>query len=380
MENNICIKKARIAILIFAILALSFSLTCVFSMPVHASSSSSKTLLKDVRKAPVKKGKWVKKGTNWKYQYSNKKYAKSTWLKVNGKFYYMKDDTYMATGWLTYNKKKYYLNKNGDMAVGWVQYKKKWYYLNKNGTMASTQWITYNGKKYYLGKNGIMTSGWSTINKKKYYFNSNGDLNTGWTKVKSTWYYLKSDGSLASYQKSSQMIFVKASGYTAELTMLERRTKNTWKEILRTSAYVGRLGVGDKAGEGIAVTPSGTYSFGVAFGNRTSPGTVFPYTKVNASHYWVDDPGSRFYNKFVSTKNVQKDWNSAEHLSDYPTAYAYALSINYNTSCVPGAGSAIFLHCNGGGPTAGCIAVPERDMIFILQHIKKDALININRK
>lgn len=71
------------------------------------------------------------------------------------------------------------------------------------------------------------------------------------------------------------------------------------------------------------------------------------------------------------------DWNSAEHLLDYPTAYAYAASVNYNTECVPGKGSTIFLHCSTGRPTAGCISVSESAMVKILKSLNEDTLICI---
>lgn len=372
--------KIKVILLPLCILfLLSLPLAGIHLLSAKAAGSSSNRLLTDVRKAPSRSGKWVKKNSIWEYQYKNKSFAKSTWLKVNGKFYYFKKNGNMAVGFLSYNGKRYFLNKSGDMASGWVLHKKKWYYMNKNGTMSTNKWLTYKGNKYYLGRDGIMTCGWKNIHKKKYYFTNEGHLQTGWTKVKNTWYYLKKDGVLAPYEKASQMIFVKAVGSTAQFTMIEKTTPNSWKEILQTTAYVGRNGVGP-AQEGLATTPAGTYNFGVAFGNRPDPGTLFPYTKVDATHYWVDDPNSRYYNKFVTTNTVRPDWNSAEHLIEYPTAYAYSLSINYNMDCIPGAGSAIFLHCNGGGPTAGCIAVPEQDMIFILQNIKQDAQINISKK
>ena len=89
--------------------------------------------------------------------------------------------------------------------------------------MASNKWITYKKQKYYVGAKGVMAAGWKTIQKKKYYFNKNGQLMNGWAKVKNDWYYLKKDGSLSSYKKASQMIFVEATGSTAEFTMLEKK-------------------------------------------------------------------------------------------------------------------------------------------------------------
>ena len=72
------------------------------------------------------------------------------------------------------------------------------------------------------------------------------------------------------------------------------------------------------------------------------------------------------------------DWNSGEHIVDYPVQYAYAIAIDYNLDCVKGAGSGIFFHCSANKPTAGCVAVPQRTMVAILQQIQPDAVISID--
>ena len=58
-------------------------------------------------------------------------------------------------------------------------------------------------------------------------------------------------------------------------------------------------------------------------------------------------------------------------------AYEYAIAINYNTSCTPGSGSAIFFHCSTGNGTAGCVSVPREMMVEILQTIQEDTIIVI---
>ena len=178
---------------------------------------------------------------------------------------------------------------------------------------------------------------------------------------------------------ASQIIVVSATGTTAEVTMHAKDADGFWQEIYATSGHVGLNGVGD-AYEGSRRTPRGVYSLTTAFGILQDPGTALPYTKVDASHYWVDDPSSRYYNQFVSTDDVQKDWSSAEHLIDYTTAYAYAIAIDYNTDCVPGAGSAFFLHCSTGGPTYGCVSVSKADMLFFLRNISANAYIVIQNE
>ena len=103
----------------------------------------------------------------------------------------------------------------------------------------------------------------------------------------------------------------------------------------------------------------------MAFGLKANPGTILPYHQIVDGDYYVDDGNSRYYNQLANTKQVQKDWNSAEDLMAQAPQYNYGLVLDYNSECTPGKGSAIFLHCpkswNNTG-TSGCISIPEEDM------------------
>lgn len=173
----------------------------------------------------------------------------------------------------------------------------------------------------------------------------------------------------------SQLVIVESSGTEAVVTMHEK-TNGEWKEILRTDGYVGADGVG-QAHENIAVTPQGEFSLSFAFGVKSNPGTSLPYLRVDEYDYWVGDSNSTLYNQYVRTDKPYTEWDDAEHLIDYPNDYAYALFIGYNIEGTPREGSCFFLHCSVGIPTAGCVAVPENDMIFILNHIGTDCGIVI---
>ena len=98
---------------------------------------------------------------------------------------------------------------------------------------------------------------------------------------------------------------------------------------------------------------------------------------MDDSYYWVDDSNSQYYNRFVSTNEVEKDWSSAEHIMGAGQSYNYVLAINYNEACIPGAGSAIFMHCKPTGG-AGCIAVSESAMRTILQNVKPDCVLIVD--
>lgn len=181
-------------------------------------------------------------------------------------------------------------------------------------------------------------------------------------------------------QNYSQIIVVSANGINATVSMHETDVNGIWSEIMSTSGYVGKNGVG-KASESDTKTPAGIYGLSIAFGIQPDPGTALqPYRQVTDSDYWVDDVKSAFYNQFVSTKTVIPDWTSAEHIIDlaYTTPYAYCIAIDYNLARVPGDGSAIFLHCSTGNATAGCVSVPTNKMIYILTHIKPGCVILID--
>ena len=184
--------------------------------------------------------------------------------------------------------------------------------------------------------------------------------------------------SLKASEGRSQLICVVAEGNQCVLTMHEKREDGLWHQILETDGVIGLNGL-YKEKEGDKKTPVGVFSFIKAFGIKEDPGTVFPYTKVDGTMHWVDDPESQYYNRFVSTRDVTPDWNSSEHLIDYVTAYNYCLALNYNPDCIPYKGCAIFLHCPkiDQSPTSGCIGIPEKDMKFILQNIQKNCRIVI---
>ena len=143
---------------------------------------------------------------------------------------------------------------------------------------------------------------------------------------------------------TSQLILVSANGSNyATVSMHTKGSDGYWADNYSVTGRVGKNGIG-KTSEGDKKTPTGVYTFGQAFGVADNPGSSRGYLKVNNSHYWVDDSSSIYYNKLVDISQTGKRWNSAEHLAKYPKAYKYAIAVNYNTECIPGKGSAIFLH------------------------------------
>lgn len=181
----------------------------------------------------------------------------------------------------------------------------------------------------------------------------------------------------ASQQEAPVEIEVLAEGTKARLSVFVS-TPEGRKEVLKSEGFVGRSGVGRDKKEGDGKTPLGVYDVKRAFGLAENPGTGIPYVQVTSADVWVDDPASRYYNQSARNDAPDKDWQSAEKLIEVGDAYKYAAVIEYNTTdIVKGAGSAIFLHCSTGRPTAGCISIPEKDMKQLLRLLVPGTRIRI---
>lgn len=150
-------------------------------------------------------------------------------------------------------------------------------------------------------------------------------------------------------------------------------------KVLESEGFVGRNGITKDKHEGDGKTPVGRFNLGIAFGMHDAEelniSKDLKYIKINKNLYWVDDINSKFYNQLVDISKVKKDWESAEHLIEYPKQYEYAIEIKANPDNIPGKGSAIFLHCSVERTTAGCVAIDRMKMLKILQMLKKNTYI-----
>lgn len=173
----------------------------------------------------------------------------------------------------------------------------------------------------------------------------------------------------------AQYLYILAGEKNAELYFYEQTKQGTWSLNFSCLGQIGKNGIG-KEREGDLKTPRGFFSPLFAFGIADNPGTQLPYKKVNASLYWVDDSRSKYYNRMVSVKEIEKDWKHAEDLIKEWDSYQYAIVLDYNHRCVPEAGSAIFIHCL---PTkgAGCIAIEEAFMKKLLKRANTSMIIAI---
>lgn len=174
-------------------------------------------------------------------------------------------------------------------------------------------------------------------------------------------------------KKNQKIVIDKINGSKARFTLYENSTIK-----LETEAFIGKNGITKDKKEGDGKTPIGEYELGISFGIHDEKEILLEdYVKINENLYWVDDAKSKYYNQLVNITKVKKDWKSAEHLIQYPKQYEYAIEIKTNPDNIPGKGSAIFLHCSVGAPTAGCIAIKTEKMKKIFKCIKEGTAINI---
>ena len=168
---------------------------------------------------------------------------------------------------------------------------------------------------------------------------------------------------------------------TAYISMHEKDDAGNWKQIMTTPGLIGKNGLG-KTREGDAMSPVGTFGFNAAFGIAEDPGCAIPYLQVTDDDYWSGDQREGYhYNEMVSIKDYPDlNTDDSEQITDYPYQYQYCLNISYNEDCIPGLGSAIFLHCFGPIKpyTGGCVAIPKEQMLTVMQNVKPDCVVVID--
>ena len=193
-------------------------------------------------------------------------------------------------------------------------------------------------------------------------------------------------GSLDAAKDARQMLVVAAYSYDATgawISLHEKQDDGTWHMIMTTPGFIGRNGLG-KTYEGDAKTPVGVFHFNRAFGIADDPGCAIPYVKVDNDTYWSGDQREGYhYNELVNINDLPGldiESGASEHIIDYIYNYQYCLNINYNKECVPGKGSAIFLHCFGAARpyTGGCVAIPEDRMKFVMQQVNENTAVVID--
>lgn len=163
-------------------------------------------------------------------------------------------------------------------------------------------------------------------------------------------------------------------GVQTDTICYQKQADGSWAAVeglSRMQGWTGGNGILHGRQRDSNTSPAGLWSLGLAFGNAQKPaGLKMPWRDITPQTDWVCDADSIYYNTWQERDdpNLLEGWNDdVEHLEDYINSYAYACVIRFNTPpyTVPERGCAIFFHCSKG-PTAGCIGLPEADMVRTL--------------
>ena len=182
---------------------------------------------------------------------------------------------------------------------------------------------------------------------------------------------------LASTGQATQLVTVVAARRTATqgIMRLWRKTGRCWLAVAGPwTAWLGQRGVSANKREGDRTTPAGVFGFGrVMYGMAANPGLRYAYHRIACGDWWVEDPGSPYYNRFRHEPCGSKPpfRVTSEDLSRSPAAYRHFAVIRYNTDpVVPGRGSGIFLHASTGPPTLGCVSLPVPQLVAVLRWLR----------
>lgn len=195
---------------------------------------------------------------------------------------------------------------------------------------------------------------------------------------------------MASTGGGSQLITAVTSGptnaaRTGTLTWWQR-VGTRWTRVGSAPARFGSRGLSDNRLEGDGTTPTGLYGLPVTFGVQANPRTRMPWHRVDGGSWWNENSLSSRYNTWYENCPASTCWESAtrpahssEHLASHRPQYNYAIVIGFNTGGTKirpprrPSGSGIFLHVNGTGYTAGCISIPQANLVALLKWLNPSA-------
>jgi L,D-peptidoglycan transpeptidase YkuD (ErfK/YbiS/YcfS/YnhG family) len=140
---------------------------------------------------------------------------------------------------------------------------------------------------------------------------------------------------------------------------------------------IGKNGLSSNKKEGDLTTPKGLFSLKKLYFRKDRVGLPkcnIDKKIIEKNMAWCDNASHNKYNEEIQiyTKNYK------ERLYRADNKYNYIITISYNYKKIPNKGSAIFIHLTDDyKPTAGCIAIKNKDFEILLKLIDKKTKIKI---
>ena len=142
---------------------------------------------------------------------------------------------------------------------------------------------------------------------------------------------------------------------------------------------IGKKGSTKNKKEGDKKTPKGTFEIQHLYfrkDRKKKPPTLLKCIEIKKNMGWCDD--TRFPKKYNKLCKIEKNIRS-EKLTRRDNKYDLLIPIKYNfKKPISGRGSCIFIHLTKDfKPTAGCVALREKDFLIMLKLIGKKSKIKI---
>ena len=163
------------------------------------------------------------------------------------------------------------------------------------------------------------------------------------------------------------------------MTILVKNKHTLQIDEFKFKCCIGKKGSTSNKKEGDKKSPKGTFKIENLYFREDrikKPLTLLKCIKIKKNMGWCDDINfPKKYNKLIKIEKKIKH----EKLHRKDNKYDLLIPIKYNfKKTITGKGSCIFIHLTKDyKPTAGCVALREKDFLIMLKLIKKDSKIKI---
>ena len=163
------------------------------------------------------------------------------------------------------------------------------------------------------------------------------------------------------------------------MTILVKNKHTLQIDEFKFRCCIGKKGSTRNKKEGDKKTPKGTFEIENLYfrkDRKEKPHTLLKCIQIKKDMGWCDDV--RFPKKYNKIFKIEKKIRH-EKLKRKDYKYDLLIPIKYNfNKPVTDKGSCIFIHLTKDyKPTAGCVALKEKDFLIMLKLIKKDSKIKI---